>query len=44
MFLAELVPAALYALAAFRLPESPRYLVAQGREDEADASSSGSPG
>ncbi|MET4224648.1 sugar porter family MFS transporter [Oerskovia enterophila] len=37
MFLAELVPAALYALAAFRLPESPRYLVSQGREDEAKA-------
>ena len=35
MFLAELVPAALYGLAALRLPESPRYLVAQGRETEA---------
>ncbi|MBD7998557.1 sugar porter family MFS transporter [Oerskovia gallyi] len=35
MFLAELVPAALYGLAALRLPESPRYLVGRGREIEA---------
>ncbi|QDW61408.1 sugar porter family MFS transporter [Oerskovia sp. KBS0722] len=35
MFLVELVPAALYGLAALRLPESPRYLVGQGREVEA---------
>jgi MFS transporter, SP family, sugar:H+ symporter len=30
MFLAELVPATLYGLLAFRLPESPRYLVDRG--------------
>ncbi|RXR25321.1 sugar porter family MFS transporter [Oerskovia turbata] len=35
MFLVELVPAALYGLAALRLPESPRYLVGRGREVEA---------
>ncbi|KGM12858.1 sugar porter family MFS transporter [Cellulomonas bogoriensis] len=37
MFLAELVPAVTYGVLASRLPESPRYLVARGREDEARA-------
>ena len=35
MFLAEAVPAVLYGLFALKLPESPRYLVARGRTDEA---------
>ncbi|MES2640753.1 MAG: sugar porter family MFS transporter [Myxococcota bacterium] len=35
MFWSELVPATLYGLGAFFLPESPRYLVARGREAEA---------
>jgi MFS transporter, SP family, sugar:H+ symporter len=30
MFLAELVPAAIYGIMALKLPESPRYLVAKG--------------
>lgn len=35
MLLAEVVPAAGFALAAARLPESPRHLVARGRDAEA---------
>ena len=35
MFLAEAVPAVLYGLFALAIPESPRYLVDQDREDEA---------
>lgn len=35
MFLTAAVPAVLYGMAALTIPESPRYLVAQGREEEA---------
>ncbi len=35
MLVVEAVPALVYGLLAFRLPESPRYLVAQGRHAEA---------
>lgn len=35
MFLSEVLPAIVYGLGALRIPESPRYLVAQGREREA---------
>ncbi|WP_413450683.1 sugar porter family MFS transporter [Georgenia phoenicis] len=35
MFLAEAVPAAIYGLLALTIPESPRYLVDQDREEEA---------
>jgi SP family sugar:H+ symporter-like MFS transporter len=35
MFMAEAVPAAIYGLLALTIPESPRYLVDQHREDEA---------
>ena len=35
MFWTEIPPAILYGVAALRIPESPRYLVAQGRETEA---------
>lgn len=35
MFLMEVVPAIAYGVGAFMIPESPRYLVAQGREPEA---------
>ncbi len=35
MFLAEAVPAVLYGLFALTIPESPRYLVDQEREEEA---------
>lgn len=37
MFLVCVVPAAVYGVLALRIPESPRYLVAQGRKDEARA-------
>ncbi|WP_313815934.1 sugar porter family MFS transporter [Citricoccus sp.] len=35
MFIAEAVPAVLYGIFAFRLPESPRFLVARGKLDQA---------
>jgi MFS transporter, SP family, sugar:H+ symporter len=35
MFWTEIPPAVLYGIAALRIPESPRYLVAKGREAEA---------
>ena len=35
MFLAMAVPAVVYGIGAFAIPESPRYLVARGRQDEA---------
>jgi SP family sugar:H+ symporter-like MFS transporter len=37
MFLVAVVPAAVYGLLALRIPESPRFLVAVGRKDEAIA-------
>jgi sugar porter (SP) family MFS transporter len=37
MFWVEIIPAALYGLAAWRLPESPRYLVHKGCLEEAKA-------
>ncbi|MCP2263477.1 MFS transporter, sugar porter (SP) family [Promicromonospora thailandica] len=37
MFLVAVVPAAVYGILALRIPESPRYLAAQGRDDEARA-------
>jgi SP family sugar:H+ symporter-like MFS transporter len=37
MFWMEMIPAVVYGLAALRIPESPRYLVARGRIDEARA-------
>jgi SP family sugar:H+ symporter-like MFS transporter len=35
MFFVAVIPAAVYGILAMRIPESPRYLVAQGRRDEA---------
>ena len=35
MFWVEIIPAALYGIAAWRLPESPRYLVHKGRLEDA---------
>ncbi|WP_345803244.1 sugar porter family MFS transporter [Microbacterium sp. AZCO] len=35
MFLVGVVPSAVYGILAFTLPESPRYLIAKGRYDEA---------
>ena len=35
MFIAMIVPAALYGLCSFEIPESPRYLIAKGRLDDA---------
>jgi MFS transporter, SP family, sugar:H+ symporter len=37
MFLIGVVPAAVYGILAFTMPESPRYLLAKGRTDEARA-------
>jgi SP family sugar:H+ symporter-like MFS transporter len=37
MFLVEVIPAIVYLVAARTIPESPRYLVATGRSDEARA-------
>lgn len=37
MFLTAAFPALIYGIAALTLPESPRYLVAQGREQEASS-------
>jgi len=37
MFLAGIVPAVVYGLVAFKLPESPRFLVLKGRDDEVRA-------
>ncbi len=35
MFMVEAIPALIYGLSALGLPESPRFLVARGREEEA---------
>lgn len=35
MFWTEIPPAVIYGMSALMIPESPRYLVAQGKEDEA---------
>lgn len=37
MFLVGVVPAAVYGVLAFTMPESPRFLLARGRSDEARA-------
>ena len=36
MFIAECVPAVIYGLLASMIPESPRFLVGKGRDDEAE--------
>ncbi len=35
MFLIGVIPAAVYGILAFTMPESPRFLIAKGRKDEA---------
>jgi SP family sugar:H+ symporter-like MFS transporter len=35
MFLVGVIPSAVYIILSFTLPESPRYLIAKGRQDEA---------
>jgi SP family sugar:H+ symporter-like MFS transporter len=35
MFIAMIVPAALYGFCSFAIPESPRYLIAKGRMEDA---------
>jgi SP family sugar:H+ symporter-like MFS transporter len=37
MFLIGVIPAAVYGILAFTMPESPRYLLTKGRKDEARA-------
>ncbi|MFI7584125.1 sugar porter family MFS transporter [Kocuria sp. M1N1S27] len=37
MFMAEAIPAVAYLIGSFTIPESPRYLVEDGRPDEAEA-------
>lgn len=37
MFLLQALPAAIYVIALFAIPESPRYLVAKGKHDHAHA-------
>jgi SP family sugar:H+ symporter-like MFS transporter len=37
MFLVGVIPALVYGVLAWRMPESPRYLIAQGKVDEARA-------
>jgi SP family sugar:H+ symporter-like MFS transporter len=37
MFIVGVIPAAVYGILALTLPESPRYLLASGRRDEAEA-------
>jgi SP family sugar:H+ symporter-like MFS transporter len=37
MFLMQAVPAAIFLVALFMIPESPRYLVSKGRQDKAES-------